>query len=342
MLWRSAHALFACATFVALISTDASADDCKLGRVASFDFTDNGAIIIPVSIEGTSVRMALDTGSPLSAVDPNVANNLHLAQQRVMQGALYNVSGETVSYIATLHDLGLGRMHASNVHLVVWPSPMSKNGTIGGSLAADLLRHYDVDIDFTTHQVSLFSQDHCPGKVVYWTTDNVAVIPMHVVYSGHVIVPLKLDGQSIDAVLDTGSSYSFISQELASNSFHLSPNSPGMTQISEDGGPRGVPVYRHTFKSLELEGLSISNPEITVFENVAKTHEAPVTGTRVGFSGESGGNTDMILGLNELRHLHLYIAYKEQKLYVSPASTPTVTSTTNASSTTPAAAASPH
>ena len=32
---------------------------------------------------------------------------------------------------------------------------------------------------------------------------------------------------------------------------------------------------------------------------------------------EENGKTDLTLGMRELRHLHIYIAYKEQKMYVS-------------------------
>jgi predicted aspartyl protease len=330
MILHNARMLLACAVFVTF-ATAAYADDCKLGRIASFDFTENGSIVVPVSIEGTSVRMAIDTGAPLSAIDPNVAHNLKLVQHRIIQGAMFNMSGEPISYIAVLRDLGLGDMHASNVELMVWPSPMTSDGRIGGILAADLLRHYDVDVDFGWHKLSLFSQDHCPGRVVYWTSDNVAVVPVHVVNSGHVIVPVKLDGQPFDAVLDTGSSTSFLSQEAAYRTYHLAPNSPDVVKVSESGGPGGLPLYRHAFKHLELEGLSIGNPTIAIFENVAKVHTPAHLGSRIPDTDESGGSTDFILGLSELRHLHLYIAYKEQNLYISPASAPHAAVTGNGS-----------
>jgi predicted aspartyl protease len=321
----------------------ADADGCKLQRIASLDFTENGSIIVPVSLEGTSVRMALDTGAPLSAVDPIVAHNLHLVQRRIAQGFMYDIAGEPFTYIAVPHDLALGDMHASGVDLMVWPSPMGGgDGRIGGTLAADLLRHYDVDIDFASHKLSLFSQDHCPGKVVYWTSGDVAVVPVHVVNSGHIIVPVKLDGQPFDAVLDTGSTFSFISQATASGRFHLTPNSPDVTKVGDTQAPGAVPLYRHVFKSLELEGITIGNPVITMFENVGKSREAPHLGSRISDADESGGNTDFILGLNELDHLHLYIAYKEQKLYISPASAPSGAAANSLPPATPTVAATAH
>ena len=317
------RALVAGAFTAVFLAANAIADECKLGRIASLDFTGDGDIVIATSIEGKNVPMVLDTGAPLSALDPVVAKNIGVPERRMVQGFLYNLAGEPFTYVAFPHDFTIGDAHSNGgVRLLVWPSPMTTDGHMGGALAADLLRHYDVDIDFASHKVSLFAQDHCPGKVVYWTSDNVAVVPMHVVNSGHIILPVVLDGHPFDAVLDTGSSFTFISQEVAHNTFGLSSGSPGMMRVSDNDGPGTVPVYRHTFKTLALEGLSIANPSIDIFERVGSSRVPPHLGSRLSDADESGGNTDVVLGLNELRHLHVYIAYKEQKLYITPAAQP--------------------
>jgi predicted aspartyl protease len=303
--------------------SNAGADDCKLIRFTSVDFTDSGSVIVPVSLENQQVPMAIDTGSPISAVDPVVAKKLGLIEERIAEDFLYNLAGESFTYVALPHDFGLGDMHSKWEGLVVWPSRMTHEGSIGGTISADILRHYDIDIDFGSHKLNVFSQDHCPGKVVYWTSDNVAVVPVHVLYpDGHIIVPVTLDGNSFHAVLDTGSSESFLSQEAAPNTFGLDPTSPGMSKISDHGGPGGVAVYHHSFKNLGFEGVSVGNPTISIFDNMAQNHEAGASHLGSRFSSLSGQEYQLTLGLNELRHLHLYIAYKEQKLYITPATAP--------------------
>ena len=265
--------------------------------------------------------MGIDTGSPISAVDPNVANNLHLIQKRMFQGMMFDAKGEQFTYVTDLHSLGLGDMTTNNLRMLVWPSPMSENGLIGGVLGADLLRHYDVDLDFGAHKLSLFSPDHCPGKVVYWTNDAVAVVPMHVVNTGHIVVPVSLDGHQLDAILDTGASTSILDAAVAHATFGLTPNSPDMTRVGDMDGAVQTGMYKHTFKSLGLEGLTMGNPTLYMWDsltNYSMTQGAH-TGSRLSFANESGGNTGLILGLTELRHLHLYIAYQEQRLYVTPA-----------------------
>jgi hypothetical protein len=263
--------------------------------------------------------MVVDTGAPVSAIDPAVAKDLGVAERRIMEGFFYNLAGEPFTYMALPHDFAIGDMRSKQQMLMVWPSAMSRDGAIGGAIAADLLRHYDVDIDFGAHKLNIFSQDHCPGKVVYWTSENVAVVPAHVINTGHVIVPVTLDGQSFNAMLDTGASSTFLSEKAAYSTFGLGAHSPDMIKVSDHGGPGGVPLYRHTFKSLVLEGIAIGNPTVSIFDNMLQSRKnmAPHLGSR--FGSVAGEQYELTLGLNELRHFHLYIAYKEQKLYITPA-----------------------
>ncbi len=322
MIGCGAHLSFAIVlSSFAGVAVSAHADDCKLARIADLNVEiSHGKIFVPVSIESANRLMAIDTGAPLSALDPQTATNLNLVTRRIYQGAMFNAAGEQFTQMAIIHMLGIGQLRAQDARVLVWPSRMSQDPQMGGVLGADLLRHYDIDIDLANRKVGLFSQDHCPGKVVYWTSDHVAVIPMHVVNSGHIAVPVTLDGHEFDAILDTGSYNTYLSLEAAQNVYGLRPDSPELVRDSNANGPGGVPLYRHTFEALTLEGLKIANVPVVVWHNMLKfgVSQTPPIGSRLSDSDESGGVTDMMLGLHELRNLHVYIAYKEEKIYVSP------------------------
>lgn len=326
MTLRVTRTLIACAFAMTFVASNAVADDCKLVRLASLDFEDDGSILVPVSLEGKKVPMAVDTGASASAVDPIVAKNLGIPERRMMEGAYYSLSGNSFTFMAMPHDFGLGDMHSNEEAFLVWPMPMSQDGRIGGLVASDILRHYDLDIDFGSHKVGIFSQDHCPGKVVYWTSEDVAVVPVHVMYrgnyDGHIIVPVTLDGHAFDAELDTGSTSSLLTLKAAQASLGLGPTSPDVVKVGDRAGPGGVPLYRHTFESLGLEGIAISHPIVGLFDNQLQSQETLQHGTGSRFGSLGGEEYEFTLGLNELRHLHVYIAYKEQKLYITPASAP--------------------
>ncbi|HEY4115251.1 MAG TPA: retroviral-like aspartic protease family protein [Rhizomicrobium sp.] len=308
---------------VAAFSSPVQADDCRLQRIASLDMqqAENG-ILIPVTIEGTSKLMLIDTGAPLSTMDPKVTGDLHLITERVVQGMMYTSSGRQFTLLARIHDLSIGDMHAGNLKFLVWPERMWSDDKVAGTLGADFLRHYDIELDFASHKLNLFSQDHCEGKVVYWTTGPVAVAPIHVVNSGHIVVPVTLDGHDVDAVFDTGASATVLSLEAAENTFGLKTSTPDL--VRADDGKADNPFYRHQFKSLVLDGVNIANPTVYVREDRIQSSELPgATGTKLAAASggsEEDGATDLILGMRELQKLHIYIAYKEQKLYISAGS----------------------
>ncbi len=54
---------------------------------------------------------------------------------------------------------------------------------------------------------------------------------------------------------------------------------------------------------------------------LANPHDNIEGDTRIPNPEVETGLGDMILGMDILRHLHVYIAYKEQKLYLTPAAT---------------------
>jgi len=80
-------------------------------------------------------------------------------------------------------------------------------------------------------------------------------------------------------------------------------------------------IYRHRFASLSFGGVTVANPMIDVIRDLAeRMGPRTVTGTRVPDVQEE--LPDLLIGMDILRHLHLYIAYGEQKLYITPASAP--------------------
>jgi predicted aspartyl protease len=327
--------LYLAAVALALCATAAHAGDCQMSRAASLDMTlmKDGRILVPVAINGTPEYMLVDTGAPLSTLEADTVAALGLKTQRMYEGTLFNSLGQSFNALAMVPSLAIDQAHATNLRFPVAPTRMSRDPRMAGLLGADLLRHYDIELDFANRKLNLFLQDHCPGKVIYWPASTVAVVPVHIAESGHIIVPVQLDGQSVDAVLDTGAGYSILDLETAQHQFGLQPGTAALTPEGHYGGDTGVPAYSHVFKTLGFDGLAIANPKIYVFEQMGTSalKARPETGTRLSTVDARNGVAPMILGLAEMGHLHLFISYKEQKLYVTPPSPPTAATPDSAS-----------
>jgi predicted aspartyl protease len=326
--------LFAVATVGA-----ARAEDCPPAQlVTSVDMkiADDGRIYVPVRLNDAKKSMLVDTGGFFSEVTRQAADELRLPTRHIRL-ELIGVGGDTTN-MATRASFLLGNLRADATDFMVIPDA---NGfatdvpDVAGLLAPNLFHSYDLDIDFSTMKLSLYSQQHCEGKAVRWP-GAMAVMPMRIDASDHIQIPVQLDGQNLTAILDTGATRSVLDVELAGSMFGLTP---GDAQSPEVGRMMRSPqskTYAHRFKSLALGGIAVADPEVRLIPDLMRhklkdSRDNIEGGSRLSASIEKPGFGDMILGMNVIRQWHVYISYKEQKLYLTRS--PVIVSDGNASET---------
>jgi predicted aspartyl protease len=122
--------------------------------------------------------------------------------------------------------------------------------------------------------------------------------------NGHVIFTIALDGKAINAALDTGSVTSIMTAQAASKILGIDETSQGARQIIRNinRAPHNALVY--PFQSLTIGDATIADPAILILDDADMNHVS---------------STDLVLGMNVLRQFHIYIAYAEGKLYLTPA-----------------------
>ena len=314
----------------AMMAPALAADDraqCKpLKGVASVDMTlDENRLIVPVKIAGQPRRMILDTGAYLTSVTPETVDELKLEKSH-SNLRMEDILGNYSEYLAILPTFQLGLLHAENLKVSIMAQPQEKAHPVttpsdpsqefAGFYGSDFLRNYDVDLDFGLRKVHLVSQDHCDGDGVYWGAASYTELPMKINDNGDIILRMKLDGVEMNVMLDTGAGGTLLTSAAATRFFGLSAGSDTKTHVINNEQVEGV--FTHRFATLELNGLTIRNPEITILPDVASTKETEKD-SRAWFYRTSSTDFDLILGINELSRLHVYIAYKERKVYVSGA-----------------------
>jgi hypothetical protein len=192
---------------------------------------------------------------------------------------------------------------------------------VAGLLAPNLLHDYDVDIDFSTMKLSLYSQNHCESEAVNWP-GGIAVLPMHLDSNDHIQIPVQLDGHNVSAILDTGATRSVLDVELAKSTFGLTPGDADTPEVGRLMRSPQSKTYSHRFKSLALGGIAIADPAVRLIPDLMRNrikdpHANLEGGSRLTKTTEKPGFGDMILGMNVIQEWHIYIAYKEQKLYLT-------------------------
>jgi len=326
--------ILAAGGFSALFGMGAQAQTCSLAQMASLDMTifPDGRFAVPVSVNGTAHEFMVDTSGVYTEISEPAAQKLGLKETET-NATMYGIGGKVKIYATRVDSFKIGNNEAKGFHLAVNASkefsgekePSPGAIVIDGLLAPDFLNLFDVELDFSAKKMNLFSQDHCPGKVTYWTRGGFAQLPFH--YTGgtiamvpHIDIEMTLDGQSMTTDLDTGSANSWLRQSAASRIFGIDDKSPGVVKspLSNDK----FPMLRKQFTSLTMDGLTVQNPQIDLIADVEenafrmdhseKSRDDPVYGAN--FSLEP-----LTLGMNVLSKLHLYIAYKEHKIYATSA-----------------------
>jgi hypothetical protein len=177
------------------------------------------------------------------------------------------------------------------------------------------LRQYDADFDFTAKRLNLFAPDHCDGAGLYWQAATVAVVPFGFDASNHITFRVELDGKRLNAMIDTGAADTVLNLTVAQRRFDVDVNAPEVEKIGDLQGGYTANVYRRRFQTLAFEGVTINRPSLVLLPDLVSGPTMPTT----GYISEGRALPDLIIGMPTLSQLHIYIASKEHKLYITQA-----------------------
>jgi hypothetical protein len=137
----------------------------------------------------------------------------------------------------------------------------------------------------------------------------------------HIRVPVTLDGKNFLAVINTGAPNSTISAGVADRVFDVTASSTGAVPLGPAGGDSKNKRFGYVFHTLSFDGITVTNPHVVVIPDLMGSKDPDnsyATGSRVQ-RVDDGLGPELTVGMDVLRRLHLYIAYGERKLYITPA-----------------------
>lgn len=320
--------LGACALLAATSFPAAAADQCPPLRIAASVnmIVERGQILVPVTLGDEQVYFAVGTAQPYSAISASYAE-AHKFTRIHSDVSFVGLSGEVSNVAAIVPSFGFSRLRAENTTFITTnmhdeaaaPGALVPRGVLG----ADFLRAYDVEFDFAGAKLNLISRDHCDVMPVYWPSQTLAKVPMIVRDDNKISFKMTLDGHELQTVMNTAMPGSTIRLNIAKEVYDLDNDSPGNIKAGKLGD--GTLFYAHRFKSLSVDGLAISNPVLALMPSLA---DKKIEHMRNMYVSPSRGpmyyqqQPELVLGLNELKHLHVYIDYHHQMVYLTPATEP--------------------
>jgi len=298
---------------------------------------------VPVEINGTPKQFLLDIGTNPDEVAQTTVADLHLPRfdqnipsdafagqnaRAQMNAAVIDVksaraeSGVTNQDLVRVGSLSIAGASVPNLQLpVANDRDMGHSEPYDGVFTGNLFAQYDINFDFGGKKFSFLDPTSCtdPNQVAYWPHAVVAVVPM-TISNGKISVPVTIGGHAINAILDMGSDHTVVRHAVAEDTLGLGDKDMTPDGDREDG--MGMRIYVHTFPQISFGGVTAENVPVRIQANsmVHPIHSTPVLGSRATFAVNPGGRIpDLALGMDVLHQLHIYAAYGENKLYVTPA-----------------------
>lgn len=289
--------------------------ECGLKLIASYDISRDvaGAIVIPLKMAGGTEPVLVDTGAFGNWVTKSFVDEHKLELRAIRQDMKAYTVGSRITKYVTIPSVDIGPVHVKNTDFTVWPDV--QGAMIAGALGINALQQFDIEFDFAANKMNFFSQDHCDGQVVYWAK-SYTVVPFKMA-AEDIQLTMTLDGHDFNTKLDTGSTYSYVNSRVALGVFGYDENSPNVKDVTLPGGK----ARAATFNSLSIGGIAFPKPSLLIHEDTIRSlakDDVPVK------DQNQAGVTLMhfphlVLGLDALKQLHLYIAFKEHKIYATAA-----------------------
>ena len=283
-------------TATLLVTTSVANAACRLERRAEVrlriveDFP-----VVAASIGTTAVSFLLDTGAQGHLVLPGAAMALRLP---VLPGTvpIIGTGGAREAPVVMLEGVQLG-----GVKLPPTPTPVSDlpalpklTPMLAGLLGAPLLASYDLDLEAAAGRLGLYEAGAC-GTATPALGPRMTVVPLTITPAREALLTVRVNGQDLIALLDTGSRATLLTQEAGRRLGLRAPVSAN-TARGVDG------------ELLPLEHVRVR--EMAVGGDVRRDVPVSIAPLQLG-------RAEMLLGLDYLRQRRVWISYATGQLAIA-------------------------
>lgn len=203
----------AAAMIMSLSAAAPAAAACQMLQIAELDVTvQNNMPVVPVTIDGQSVQMILDTSYTRTQVSRSAAKDLHL-KLRPSVVSFYGPRGLDVADMAIVRDFAFAGSMAHQFSIYV-TGQVGSTGNVVGVIGEDVLSHFDIEFDLRSRKIRFFAPKDCKGdQVAYWAHDYFVVDLTHTAVPDLPLFDVMLDGRKVLATLSSGDPQSTVTTQ---------------------------------------------------------------------------------------------------------------------------------
>jgi predicted aspartyl protease len=275
------------------------ASRCQPARVAELPLREaRGFLVVPATLNGQATTLLIDTGAETTTLTPRAATALRLPADRAHDRLLAGITGNVRSTGVLLRQMALGGTVVATdrgASVGALPSLDRLDPPVAGLLGADILSGYDVELDLPAHRMALYAPNTCRGWRP-WPKAITARIQRSI--TGLVLLDVRVDGQAVRALFDTGARTSLLTRERALTLGVTTQMLQGDEARTGRGVGGGSAVFRqHRFATLAVGGSA--------------DRDVPINVADLRLPG-----VEMLLGADFLGRRQVWISYSTGRLFM--------------------------
>lgn len=286
---------------------------CRLVQMAELDADVTGnQLHVAGEINGQPARILIDSGAAASMIWRPSAKRYGLHLRDASQVRFVGVGGESYVQQAEVETLKIGGFEAHKINL---PVAGDTEWTTDMILGVNFFAAVAIEFDLPHRKVRLLQGPGCaPPQFAYWARTFAEIeLTSKPADSGSFHLKVQLNGQDVDAILDSGASLSTVSVEDAARvGVTHSDAAPGSERAVRGIGPAAIEAWTGAFDSFSIGAESIRHTHLNV-ANLQKNMNDVRVGSRI--ARQVYHMTPMVIGVDFLLSHRVIVVSPERKMY---------------------------
>jgi predicted aspartyl protease/tetratricopeptide (TPR) repeat protein len=285
-----------------LTISESLAGQCALGKLVELPIT----LVdlrpqMTAKINGTEVRLLVDSGASFSNISPASAAELNLSTRPApIDLVVRGVNGSLSVSITRIKEFTLPGVTLHDIEFTVAGSQVDQGSV--GLLGQNVLHYADAEYDLAQGVIRLWKPTNCGSKVAltYWVDQSTPYSEINIESrerTSTAIGRASINGKDVRVMFDSGAEASTLTLRAAAR-VGIRPDSPGVVPGGMMGGA----------------GANMTPSYIAPVESF-KVGDEEIRHTQLRFADFQLGDVDMLIGADFFLSHRIYVANSRQKLY---------------------------
>jgi len=271
---------------------------------------------VPLNVNGSKLNLLLDTADFVTSLTPGAARRLSLPKSNSAGVQMNGIAGTYQAPVVEASDVQYLGHHVNNLPFAVLPKgEFVPSEHTDGLFGANFLSSYNVEIDFAGKRMSFYgASSHCDWSGPGWTA-GAAPVPATDVGNHVLLIPIKVNGIAMNALIDTGSEDTSITARAAA-ALGVSKTSTQHDVVIDEHGLGDTSSRMHKFDSITIGSTTFKSPVLAVDTGASILPSARISAAMQALPASHRG-LDVILGANFLFKKKIYLAYQQHEVFIN-------------------------